>query len=362
MMSVLIVSFYGLLFLVALLNWIALRPIPKGAPQGTSSTPRIDVLIPARDEADNLRRLVPTLVEQGLRVFVFDDESTDGTGDVAAAAGATVLRPAGPLPKGWTGKNRACHELAKAASEASDADWWLFLDADVHPDVGFADSLRSLASRTKPSAAAVTGFLRAEPGAGLEPVHTGWVWWVLLATNPFALVQWTGKGHNRFLNGQFTMWRPRVYTWLWPNEAMRGRILEDVHMGRLLARERQPVVVANLSRSAGVLMYRDLRASLDGMAKNAYEIAGSVAGSMVLAAFFGAAAIGWAAAGPRTVVALGLLLGSKFLTDRIVGAPWWSWAAAPLSCALGSFTVLRSTVWHRQGTVKWKGREYRADF
>lgn len=362
MLPVVILAFYGLLLFVALLNWTALRPVRSRVSRPAAATCRVDVFIPARNEAANIGRLVKTLVDQGLRVYVYDDESTDGTGEIAASCGAAVLRPREPLPPGWTGKNRACHELAKAASEGSDADWWLFLDADVHPGPDFAAALGELGREARPGIAAVTGFLRAEPGAGLEPIHTGWVWWILLATNPFALVRWTGKGHNRFLNGQFTMWRPRIYTDLWPNEAMRDRILEDVHMGRLLARTHHPVLVVNLSQTAGVRMYESLRSSLDGMAKNAYEITGSVAGSLGLAAFFAAAAFAWVAAGSMAPVALGLLLASRFLTDRTVRAPWWTWPAAPLSCALGAFTGLRSTFWHRRGTVKWKGREYRADF
>ncbi|MFQ3677171.1 MAG: hypothetical protein SNJ74_04450, partial [Fimbriimonadaceae bacterium] len=67
-------------------------------------------------------------------------------------------------------------------------------------------------------------------------------------------------------------------------------------------------------------------------------------------------------AGPMAPVALGLLLGSKLLTDLTVRAPAWAWPAAPLTCALGAFSVLRSTLWHRRGTVRWKGREYPSDF
>ncbi|MFX8351063.1 glycosyltransferase, partial [Acinetobacter baumannii] len=51
------------------------------------------VLIPARNEEENLRRLVPALVSQGVRVYIFDDESTDGTARVARDGGAVVISP-----------------------------------------------------------------------------------------------------------------------------------------------------------------------------------------------------------------------------------------------------------------------------
>src|SRR5262245_61304012 len=71
--------------------------------------PAVAVVVPARDEADILPATLPTLVGQDypgpLRVILVDDDSTDGTGELAAGLSdrVTVLRP-GPPPAGWTGK------------------------------------------------------------------------------------------------------------------------------------------------------------------------------------------------------------------------------------------------------------------
>ncbi len=82
------------------------------------SAPPIDVrvVIPARDEADNIAACVHACRRQAAEVVVVDDASTDGTAAVAEAAGAThVVRLHGDPPPGWTGKARACHAGAQAA-------------------------------------------------------------------------------------------------------------------------------------------------------------------------------------------------------------------------------------------------------
>src|SRR5262245_35086216 len=62
---------------------------------------RVVAVIPARDEAETIAETVASL--GNVPVIVVDDNSSDGTGELAARAGATVIR-AGPLAPGWTGK------------------------------------------------------------------------------------------------------------------------------------------------------------------------------------------------------------------------------------------------------------------
>ena len=88
------------------------------------SEPVIDVVLPARDEAATVASNVAAAraCRFSRHVLVVDDGSTDATADVAAAAGARVVRRAGP------GGSKA---LAMAAGvAASDADAILFVDAD----------------------------------------------------------------------------------------------------------------------------------------------------------------------------------------------------------------------------------------
>ena len=85
--------------------------------------PTCDLVIPCRDEAAALPALL-ALVPSGLGVIVVDNGSVDGTGAVAAAHGARVVREDRP------GYGAAVH----AGVEASDADLVAVLDGDGSMD------------------------------------------------------------------------------------------------------------------------------------------------------------------------------------------------------------------------------------
>lgn len=348
--------FYGLLAFVATLNLILMRR-PGYLEEGDG----LCFLIPARNEEKNLRELILALKSQDgpiSKIYVFDDESEDGTAQVARELGAVLLQPRETLPKGWTGKNRACHELGKAAAEDSDAKWFVFLDADARPNPRFAGTLRELGKRVSPRIGVLTGFPTIRPGRGLEPLFLAWVGWILLSTNPFGLVCRTRMGHNRFTNGQIHAWRAEVYTRLWPNEQVKSHILEDVMMGRLCAREGVGVEVANLSATLTVRMYETWRQALDGMSKNSFEITGSYVGSICLALFLAFCGFGWLLAGGAWVWALGLLVWSGLMVAATCRSAVWPVLLMPVVCLIGAFAVLRSAWWKRTGRTNWKGRTY----
>jgi 4,4'-diaponeurosporenoate glycosyltransferase len=90
----------------------------------------LSIVIPARNEAKNLPRLlqsIQTSATQPMEVLVVDDASTDDTALLARKMGATVIASA-PLPAGWTGKSWACDQGARNAA----GELLLFLDADTY--------------------------------------------------------------------------------------------------------------------------------------------------------------------------------------------------------------------------------------
>jgi hypothetical protein len=101
-------------------------PLPSGP------VPPVSVLIPARNEADNIAACVnAVLASQGvaLEVCVLDDGSTDATPEILAGIRDPRLRVlrGGTLPAGWSGKQHACARLAEEAAHGL----MLFVDADV---------------------------------------------------------------------------------------------------------------------------------------------------------------------------------------------------------------------------------------
>lgn len=342
----------GLFVFVSATNLLWMRR-PGVGPSQIDPACDLSVAIPCRNEAENIGRLVRSLREDdpSVTILVFDDESTDGTAEIARAAGATVLTPSEPLPPGWTGKNRACDALGQAV----DREWFIFLDADTYPKPGFIDAMRALVAGRANGVKLITGFPQVRSGRGVEPLFLYWVGWILLASNPFGVVRRTARGHNRFANGQFQLWNTATYKRLRPHHAVRDRILEDILIGRLLARLNTAVETANVSGVLAVRMYDNWRETLDGMSKNSFEVAGTTTGSLLLAAALMFTAWGWLAA---PTVALPLLILSGVFAELIAGRRPFVCLFAPIGITIGALTVLRSIYWRRTGKTTWKGRTY----
>ena len=103
--------------------------VPTCEAVGCGSPGDTSIVIPARNEERNLYRLLQSVWKSEpypRELIVVDDGSIDATATVAAHSGARVIRSL-PLPAGWTGKNWACSQGAKATSSR----WLLFLDADT---------------------------------------------------------------------------------------------------------------------------------------------------------------------------------------------------------------------------------------
>uniref|UniRef100_UPI0006EB616B glycosyltransferase n=1 Tax=Streptomyces silaceus TaxID=545123 RepID=UPI0006EB616B len=112
--------------------------------------PSVGVVVPARDEAEVLPHSLPSLLAQDYpgraEIFLVDDGSSDGTGELARALAEehgglplTVGSPGEP-PAGWTGKLWAVrHGIGLA--RARGPEFLLLTDADIAHE---PDSLRQL--------------------------------------------------------------------------------------------------------------------------------------------------------------------------------------------------------------------------
>jgi hopene-associated glycosyltransferase HpnB len=103
----------------------------------------VTVLIPARDEAEPIRGTVAALEQQGrdLAVIVIDDQSSDGTADLAKKSFRGNLRVlhGKELPAGWVGKLWALEQ----GREAATSELILLLDADIELAPGTIGVLKS---------------------------------------------------------------------------------------------------------------------------------------------------------------------------------------------------------------------------
>ncbi|MHB8629908.1 MAG: glycosyltransferase family 2 protein [Aggregatilineales bacterium] len=229
-------------------------------PDSTGEAPRasVDVIVPARNEAHTITRVVSSLM--GLRypafkVTVIDDHSADDTANQARAVGANVIRLETEPPPGWTGKCNACEQGARCAS----ADWLLFTDADT---VHRPDSLAQAVSYAEAHQLDALSLLLRQECVGV------WDRTVLPLAYQFYFAAL--RSDQPVFNGQYILIRRAVYEQSGGFGAVRGRVMEDVALAELLARQNYPIALLNGERAASVRMYADLKTLWGGLVKTAF--------------------------------------------------------------------------------------------
>lgn len=124
--------------------WGSSQGLEARAASGAAS---VAVVVPARNEAENIGASMESLLRQDyagrLSILLVDDNSTDGTAEIAASLGAgdrLRIVQGEALPAGWTGKLWAVHQGLQHA-EAKSADYVLLTDADIVHAPGHVSAL-----------------------------------------------------------------------------------------------------------------------------------------------------------------------------------------------------------------------------
>ena len=347
-----------------------LRPEFDTTPEGA---PRIAVIVPARNEAANIRSCVESLLRQDyarLCVFAVDDRSTDATGvllnelAMANTGDRLCVLHVAELPTGWLGKTHAMALAAGAAIESYHPDYLLFTDADIDfaPDAirrslvaavrGRADHFVTLPTTLAKSGgeAVVLSFLQL---IGMWAVRT---WRVSDA-----------KARRDAIGvGAFNLLRADVYLQIGGFEALRMEVLEDLTLGRAVkaAGFQQQVGVApglvSVHWAAGV------RGIIRGLTKNFFSVFQYRIGLLLLAALgITVLCIGPAillavpAARLAALLAWAAAAGLYAISSRVSRLPPWCPFFLPVAAALVVYAMLRSLlVTLARGGVIWRDTFY----
>src|SRR3981081_4103938 len=141
--------------------------------------PSVAIVVPARNEADSIAASVTTLAAQdyaALNLVLVDDDSADGTAEVARKAAAAIgaaerltIVSNKSLPTGWTGKLWAVKQGIAAAEEKFAPRYLLLTDADIVHDADTVSWLRGQHRAHKHTLTSLTERWRCENLA--ERVH-----------------------------------------------------------------------------------------------------------------------------------------------------------------------------------------------
>ncbi|MEZ4632118.1 MAG: glycosyltransferase family 2 protein [Deinococcales bacterium] len=230
--------------------------------------PKISILIPARNEAQNLPQSLPSILRQAeaYEIIVLDDESQDETWQIlehfAKQDPRLKLLKGKPLPKGWLGKNWACQQLAEVAQ----GDILIFSDADVLWQAG---SLRAIVSeQLRHQADIFSVWPRQITLSFFERLSVPQVDMILLGLLPYLGVRYLPFAAFAAANGQLISWRRSAYQQFGGHAVLKAEVLEDVRMAQRAKGLGFKLSLALGGELLATRMYHSPKQVMEGFSKN----------------------------------------------------------------------------------------------
>jgi chlorobactene glucosyltransferase len=368
-----VLIFLFVILLITLSNARILRklgdyPMPSGFPA-------ISVLIPARNEENNVGLCVQSLLDQeypDFEVLVLDDNSTDGTWNVLSGLARDNIRMQAikgkPLPDGWLGKHWACHQLAQAA----EGDLLLFTDADTrHHPLALRDGVAALAAQ---KADLLTAFPYEEVVSWGEHLTVPLFPWFIIAFLPLFLAYRLRSPSLSAAIGQFMLFRREAYEQIGGYKAIRQEAVDDVALGRRIKSEGLRWRMINGGKRIRCRMYNNFGEAYRGFTKNLFAGFGYSILKFALVWLW----LGIAFLEPVIVLAIGLtglvslsrlsiiLAVSAIVTSLMIWGtshlrfrfPIYLTFLYPVSVVLAIAIAIGSMAFALTGEAGWKGRTF----
>ena len=221
------------LFLIkSMIDSIKLSPYLDKFENTCKSSPKVSIILPARNEEEFIGKCLDSLLEQdyeNYEIIVIDDSSEDSTGKIIseyAEKNSKVIHiSANPKPEGWMGKNWACMEGYRKAT----GELLLFTDADTkHSKNVISLAVAHLISFNLDALTAIPKMLTFDfwTKISLPMIST------FLHTKFSALNVNNPSKKTAYFFGSFFIMKKKTYEKIGMHEGVKHEIIEDGALGR----------------------------------------------------------------------------------------------------------------------------------
>lgn len=207
--------------------------LPDETPCLPDNAPMVSIIVPARNEEDNIERCVRSLLAQNyprFEVIVVNDCSEDATENILAKLGDADPRlkvvDGMPLPEGSMGK---AHAIVQGYSQAK-GDWLLFTDADTFHESHLLSRVMGVVLPSPVSLATAVGEQTA-PSLGVRLINLAVLSYIFMVSDRKGLAD--SKSRQSLINGQYVLMTREAYEAVGTHRAVREYSSTDVSLGYL---------------------------------------------------------------------------------------------------------------------------------
>jgi chlorobactene glucosyltransferase len=266
-----VITFFLIAILLNLLSNLKILKQLKKRRKPLAESPLVSILVPARNEEENIERCIISLMQQDYENFeliVLDDKSHDDTPLILRKLMGEFPKikiiQGEELPQGWTGKNFACHTLSKSAK----GEWLAFTDADtVHKEDSISSALHSaLRERAKLVSALPNIVMKTAPEKLFSPL----IYFALMSFVPLGIINTHKYEKVVIALGPFMFINAEFYRKIGGHESIKDEILDDFRLAQQVKKFGGKYSLLDGRDKITVRFYKDIGSAWVGFSKNSF--------------------------------------------------------------------------------------------
>jgi chlorobactene glucosyltransferase len=256
-------------------------------PPTVKDGPLVSILIPARNEEQNIERCLDSLRNQdyvNYEILVIDDNSTDNTLGILQRIAREDKRvrvfSGKPLPEDWFGKSYAMQQLSGEAK----GEIFVFTDADtVHNPTCISWTVSNMQNS---KADFISGYTKQKLLTFGEAITVPLMYFLTTIVVPLFLNRYTRQSFFSAAIGQFIAVNREAFEKVGGYTTIRNKPVEDMYLARLFKRQGYQTIFLDLKDQILCRMYTGYQAALEGIGKNIFVFFGKNSVLLFIVAVF----------------------------------------------------------------------------